>query len=319
MKANSILAIGMLGAALSTPLFATQDAADQDTGPRTDTAMTETRNEEQAGSEDRQAADESVDQDASKATVEQRENLVEDAITALQETRKAIVALGDGNAPEALDLLAHATGKLELVLARNPNMILAPVDVQYQTYDLYATVKDVEAARKKAIRQLKDGRIQDARYLLDGLRSDLVVQTVNLPLGTYPDAIKAIVPLIDDGLWQEARQALQVALNSLVVTEVVYPLPILRAEHMLARAEELTENETRTIEENDQLERLLKGARKEIKLAEALGYGNEDDLAAFHEELDQIAEKTKAGGSGKGFFDRIKERVHSLMGSDGDA
>ncbi|HHM13016.1 MAG TPA: YfdX family protein, partial [Planctomycetaceae bacterium] len=147
-------------------------------------------------------------------------------------------------------------------------------------------------------------------------RSDLVVETVSLPIGTYPSAIKAIVPLIDDGLWLEARQALQAALDSLVVTEVIYPLPILRAEHMLARAEDLTENVERNDEQSDQLLRLLRGARREIKLAEALGYGTPDTLKAFHLELDEIVKKTNLGDSGKGFFDKIKSKVHDLLGGN---
>lgn len=70
--------------------------------------------------------------------------------------------------------------------------------------------------------------VQRARSLLEGLGSEIVFTVTNLPLATYPDAIKAIVPMIDEGRIKEAKVALGLALNTLVLTNHVVPLPILR-------------------------------------------------------------------------------------------
>ena len=65
-----------------------------------------------------------------------REELLQDAVSALQETENALAALDKKDAKAATAALERATGKLEIVLARNPNRALAPVDVSVVSYDV---------------------------------------------------------------------------------------------------------------------------------------------------------------------------------------
>ncbi len=245
---------------------------------------------------------------AEKADV-QRRKVLEDAVAALRETQNAIKALDKGDKAAAIAALEKVVGKLEIVLARAPDLALAPVDVTTQTLDIYADVKAVRKAVDEAIRLLKKGRVQDARALVSGLASEIIIEVVNIPLATYPDAIKAVVPLIEAGKVKEARQALVAALNTLVITRHIVPLPILRVEQMLARAEALAEKPKRTEAEQKELNDILKAARTELEFAEALGYGKEDDFKPFYKELDKIAAKTKGGKYGKGFFDTLKKAL----------
>jgi hypothetical protein len=60
-----------------------------------------------------------------------------------------------------------------------------------------------------------------------------------LPLATYPAAIRAVAPLIDAGKTAEAEAALYAALNTLVIETYVVPLPRVRAQAMLREAEKL--------------------------------------------------------------------------------
>ncbi len=248
----------------------------------------------------------------SDAEAERRKKLINDAVSALDETQKALKALEDGKPEAALESLAAATGKLELVVARNPKLGLAPVDVRLVTYDIYATVEDIERVRKEAIDHFNRGRLQDARALIEGLRSDVVVEVVNVPLATYPAAIKAITPLIDADKIKEAKAALQQALNTLVVTQEIYPLPIIRTEHMLTRADELAKTANRSKEQNEELTKLLDSSRKQLRFAQALGYGKETDFTEFYKQLDEITEKTGGGKSGTGLFDKIRNALRSL-------
>jgi hypothetical protein len=245
---------------------------------------------------------------AAKADIE-RQKIFQDAVTALRETQNAIVALDKKDKEKALAALEKAIGKLELVLARDPNLALAPVDVTTQTLDIYADVKSVKKAVDEAIDLLRKGRVQDARALVSGLASEIVIEVINIPLATYPDAIKAVVPLIEQGKFKEAKEALVAALNTLVITRHIIPLPILRVEQMLVRAEQLAEKAKRTEAEEKELKAILKAARTELEFAEALGYGKEEDFKTFYEELDKIASKTSGGGHGKGFFDRLKKAL----------
>jgi hypothetical protein len=60
--------------------------------------------------------------------------------------------------------------------------------------------------------------IQKARPLVANLGSEIQFRTTSIPLATYPDAIKAVTSLIDEGKLDEAKAALQTALNALVMT-----------------------------------------------------------------------------------------------------
>lgn len=141
-----------------------------------------------------------------------------------------------------------------------------------------------------------------------------MISVTNIPLATYPDAIKAITPLIDKGKIEEAKTALQKALNTMVVTKNVIPLPVIRAEAQLKEAEKLTENKERSDEENKKLTELLNKARKQIEIAEILGYGDKDSLQPMYEQLKEITKKTEGGKSGTGFYEKLKKMVAEAMG-----
>jgi predicted negative regulator of RcsB-dependent stress response len=255
-----------------------------------------------------------VDKQSAEAAAERRNKIVTEATAALAETRKALKALGEKNTEGALAALEETTGKLELILAREPSLALAPVDVEVVTYDLLASPDTVKAMIHEAENLLEDGNVQMARPLVANLASEIVFRTTSIPLATYPDAIKAITPLIDAGKLDEAKAELQAALNTLVVTtDDVIPLPTLRAEWLLKKAESLAENKERTVKENETITDVLVEARTQLKMAELLGYGNKKSFQPMYEQIDQIEAKLAGGKGGEGWFDQIKEQLSELI------
>jgi soluble cytochrome b562 len=164
-----------------------------------------------AGAEPPQSVEEQVQKDIDAQAAERRKAMLQEARSALAETNAALTALDEGKTAEALDALARATGKLEILLARDPDLALAPVDVRYITQDLYGTVDDIRAAIDQVEALLDDGEVQEARALLSSLASEFVISVRNIPLAPYPDAIKAVTPLIDKGEIEEAKLALRPA------------------------------------------------------------------------------------------------------------
>jgi hypothetical protein len=160
---------------------------------------------------------------------------------------------------------------------------------------------------------LEDGRIQQARPLIANMASEIVYRTTSIPLITYPTAIKAVTRMIDQDKLDEARASLQAALNTLIETRDVIPLPILRAGLLLESAETLAENEERTSRDNETLEELLEEARTQLNLAELLDYGEKETFKPMFEQLDRIEEKTAGGKGGKGWFDKIKQQVSQIF------
>ena len=142
--------------------------------------------------------------------------------------------------------------------------------------------------------------------MIGNLASEHVISVTNIPLATYPAAIKQAAALIHANKPAEATTLLETALSTLVVEDSVFALPLVRAEALLDSARPLAEKPQRAAEENDQLRRLLDGARLQIELAQALGYATEDDLEALSDELKTIQGKTEGQGFANGLFDRIK-------------
>ena len=263
----------------------------------------------QAQSASSKAVQPQVDKQASDAAAQKRKTLLAEATAAIAETEQALKALEDKKNDVALKALADATGKLELIIARDPKLALAPVRVDIVSHDLFADPGSVSAVILEARKDLDTGKVQDARRLLAALASDIELHTTSIPLATYPAAIKAITPLIDAGRIDEAKTQLQAALDTLVITTDVIPLPKVRAESLLKDAQKLTEKKNRSKDENDRLAKDLKSAREQLQLSELLGYGKKADYKPMQEQLDKIVEKSAGGKSGIGWFDTIRKQL----------
>ncbi len=270
--------------------------------------------EPQAQSPAAESVQGAVESKSAERAAERRKAVIREAVTALRKSNEALAALDAGKKDEALAALEIVTGKLELILARDPELAFAPVDVNVVTYDLLASTDTVKAIIHDAENYIEDGEIQKARPLVTALASEIQVRETSIPLATYPEAIKSVVKLIDEDKLDEARDALQLALNTVVTRTVdVIPLPKLRAERLLANAEKLAENKERTAADEQTLKELLAEARKQLELAQLLGYGNKKAYKAIYEQLDGIEKKVTEGKSGKGWFDRLKEQLKDLV------
>ncbi len=226
-------------------------------------------------------ADDSVvaksDQSQSQ-TEEKRKTLLGDATGAIQDTQAALKHLDESKPKEAMAALERATGKLDIILARDPKLELAPAAVGVVTYDVQGGLDAVKKVRHQAEDFIADGRLQEARRLLKNLASETVISVTNIPLATYPDAIKSAVKLIDQNKKDEAKRVLQTALNTQVVTDTVIPLPVVKAQEALKSAESLAEKKNRTKDDNDRLKASMDQAREHLEFAQALGYGTKKDF-----------------------------------------
>lgn len=247
-----------------------------------------------------------ADTGVSSQLADRRRTLIAEAVSALQESYTALDLLSAGRPDDAVQALARATGKLEVVLTADPGLALAPVDVRVTTHDVIATPADVKRLRDLAEAALNDGRVQDARRLIAGLASESVISTANIPLARYPAAIKQAAARILAGSAAEGRAMLETALATLVVEDIIVPLPLARAEASLGLAQPLAEKAQRSAAETARLQHLLADARLQIDLAKALGYATKRDIDALSDALNAIKAKTEGDGSGKGLFDRIK-------------
>jgi hypothetical protein len=250
-----------------------------------------------------------------RKTSDKRKEVVEEAVSSLREAQDALKFLDQDKTKEALASLEQATGKLDIVLARDPHASLIPIDVQVRTHDLYSSLEAINSAKQEAQRLLADGQVQQARAILANLGSETIISTTNLPVASYPAALKSAAKLVDENKVNEAKEVLQTAFNTLVVSDVIIPLPVVHAQLSLEKADRLAKAKDRTTEQNKQLTELLTTADSEIKFAEALGYGRKSDFGSFHKQIEEIRQKTSGGKSGVGFFDQIKTYMEAMSNS----
>jgi hypothetical protein len=248
-------------------------------------------------------------------TEDKRKTLMADATSAIQETQAALKSLDDGDTKNALAALERATGKLDVILARDPALELAPAGVSVATYDVQGGIDAVNKVRKQAQSLMDAGQIQEARRLLKDLASETVISVANIPLATYPDAIKSAVKFIGQNKKDEAKRVLQAALNTQVVMDTIIPLPVVKAQDALKTAEGLAEKKSRTKEENDRLKASMDQARGQLEFAQALGYGTKKDFDKLYAQLTEIQDKTADNQFGAGWFAKIKASLTDFLKS----
>ncbi len=258
------------------------------------------------------ATSQKVNKNTLYKTAEKRKKLVSQAVDALDETRAALKALDDKDTKKAVSKLEDATGKLEILLARDPGLQLVPAAINVRTYSVLATPQNIMKIRDQVKTLLDAGRIQQARHIMMGLASETDINTTNIPLATYPAAIKLAARLIYQGKIATAKNVLQSALNTTVITQAIVPLPVVAARISLQEAERLAENTHRNDKQNLRLSELLDSANASIKMAEDLGYGQKKDFKNFYAEIAKIRNKTSSGQSGTGFFETIKKYLASM-------
>ena len=246
-------------------------------------------------------------------TEEKRKALMADATSAIQETQAALKTLDEGKTSQAIAALERATGKLDLILARDPKLELAPAGVAVATYDVQGGLDAVKQVRKEAEDLIESGRLQEARHLLKNLASETVISVSNIPLATYPGAIKQAVRLIDDNKPDDAKRVLQAALNTQVVVDTVIPLPVVKAQELLKNADDLAQKKNRTKEDNDRLKHSFDGANDQLQLAQALGYGTKKDFDKLYQQLAEVREMSSDNQSGSGWFAKVKASIAELL------
>jgi len=133
-----------------------------------------------------------VQKETDSQAADKRKQVLDEAVSALSLTKSALAALDGKDTARALATLAEVTGKLELIVAREPTLALAGVDVRTIVHDLFANTETIEAMTDEALDALKHGEVQQARHVLALLASEIVITVTNIPLASYPAAVKAV-------------------------------------------------------------------------------------------------------------------------------
>ncbi|MEO1928619.1 MAG: YfdX family protein [Nautiliaceae bacterium] len=242
---------------------------------------------------------------------ERVKKITQEAVDTIKMVSDIIGLLDKKEKDKALDEIAKALGKLEVLIARDPNLQAVPVDVKEQVVDYPGTPEDIEVVKSEIVRLIKEDEVQLARDLMLQLASEMDIYVTALPIGTYPVVLKAIISLIEAEKFDEAKVLLIEALETLVVEKIVIPLPILRAEQTIIKANELANKENPN---KDELKELLAYAKEQLELAQTLGYGKvEIDYKDLYEEIEKLEKILSGDESTKDVFAALKEKLSTIM------
>jgi hypothetical protein len=226
-----------------------------------------------------------------KVLAEKNQQVVIEARDSILGTQQALIALEKNDTKAALSVLQDVSKKLDIILAKNHDLALVPADMEVDISDFEGDAKTVKRELKQADDLLDDGKVQSSRQILDGLASEMRINTISIPLGTFPLAIKNAVALIDAGKANEAALVLDAVLNTLIETTEIIPLPILRAEALLTIASELEHKEDLAKEKNRaEVLKYTDEAKEKLKMAQLLGYGGKDDYQLLYTAIAEIKE-----------------------------
>lgn len=264
-----------------------------------------------APSSDRTAQDMRPEVEANRREAQQEaeKTLDREASAAIQQTERAVAAIGEGKIDEAVAAIEQATGKLEILLSRNPATALIPVDKQVSVIDTAPqNVEDIRILKDAADLQFEVNNLPATRTLLDALRSEIRLRIYHLPLTTYPAALQQAARLLDQKRNREASAVLLVALNTLVVIDRVTSIPLL-----LAR-EAVNDAQAQAQTDKEKAQQLLQTAEDEFERVMELGYTTNDaEYKTLRDEIKNVRKQLKANEDSTSVFARVKEKLASLV------
>ncbi len=240
-------------------------------------------------------------QEGVRALIKERQQLAREAVEAQEAMLTAIYQLANHDKEGAYKSLTTASGKLDVLLARDPHLSMLPVDVRVTSTDLKADPKTVKETLSQVRAKLSGGKIQEARTMLEPLTSEIRISTDYMPMETYPKSIKEATRDTQAGNTDAAAQLLADTLSSLVTRVKVIPLPPLKAELDVQEAETLFQADP--VKNKQAALDLLNRASQQLEVSNLLGYG---DFKTVQQELDSVKHKVHGGGADNGLFGRLK-------------
>ena len=242
-----------------------------------------------------------------QAITELEKRLVQEAVKAVSETKQAIAAIEKNDKDAAIKSIEQAIGELDIIIARDPDLALLPTNYEIAVVNMALEDEKIIKNIRREIRKAIDyGYLAVARRLLNSLASEIRVIVTNLPLASYPDALKQAVKLMDEDKSESAKEVLELALSTFVLEEEYLPIPLLKAHNLIENASSSSDRE--------EAMQLLADARTQLKLSQKLGYAEADvEYDELKTELTNLQKQLKAGEHSHHTFRELKTKVAAFF------
>jgi len=236
---------------------------------------------------------------------EQSKELIKEAIKALKYTQDAYIYLHKNKTDKALESLKKAIGELTVILNKPNAPYLLPVDVRVEADEYVGDIKNIAKQVRTAKIALAKNQLPLTRNILNTLKSEIDIKAINIPLATYPDAIKLAIKYINENKIKEAQDVIAMALNTLVTTDTIIPIPIVKANDLVIEASKIAKKDKK------QTLKYLEEAKKQLKIAELLGYTSTSDTTykMLKNSIENIENKLNHNKNTDSFFEDLKTKL----------
>ncbi len=231
--------------------------------------------------------------------------LVSEAIESLKYAQNAVIALEHKDSKKATESLEKALGKLEVILAAKDAPKLLPIDNIIRVQEFVGTASDVDRAIKAVKELLDEGKVQEARALMIPLVSEIDMTVVNLPLASYPDALKLAAKYIHDGQPDKAKEVLYIALSTFTQVTHIVPIPLLESTDLIAAAQRIAK------ENKDLALKYLDAASDALDVAQKLGYVSESTTTykMLHDQIKAVQKEIKGKNKAEKLFEELAAKL----------
>ncbi len=231
--------------------------------------------------------------------------VIEEAVSAVVLTQNVLDALDKNDVEKAKRELEKAIGKLEIVLAHKDAPALLPIDSVITATEYMGDLKSIKETLSAVKKLLATKKVQEARRLLDTLQSEIDIVTVSLPLISYPQALRLSARYLNEGKIKEAGDVLKMALDTLVRSETIIPLPLLKAQALIEAAQKVAKSD------KQQALKHLDAAKKELKIAEALGYtsGSDTTYKMLDDAIEAVEKEIRGKNRAEKLFEELMEKL----------
>ena len=233
--------------------------------------------------------------------------IVKEAVDSIKLVANTIISINANKKDEAIKKLEKAIGKIEIVLSNPKAPALIPIDSKVIVSQFIGTAYDVENAVITAKAMLENKRVQDARDILLPLSDEIDFITTNLPLASYPNALREAAKKLQNNKLKEAKAILTQTLNTFVNVKTITPIGILVAQDLILAASNVAKKNKHLALSH------LNAAKASLKKAQALGYASTSDTTykILNDSISKIEKEIKGKNKAKKLFidllDKIKE------------
>ena len=236
---------------------------------------------------------------------QQNNQLVKEAINAIRNTQDALIYLNEKDKKNAINSLKKAIDNLTVALNTQNHPYLLPIDINFEAYQFNGNIKTISSLVKKAKVFVMKNKLPAAREVLNTLRDEIVIKTINLPLVTYPADLKLSIKYINKNKIQEAKEVLSMALSTLVEIKTIIPIPLVKAQNLIIQASKIVKKDPK------EAIKYLDEAKRQLKLGKVLGYTSTSSTTykILKEKINHLENKIKSKHNTYNLFEELIQKI----------